>query len=190
MSYQCCGLQEILRLRKSGWKGLPPPPVLQSGKPVTIPRSQDPAATPVATSLGLPGAGDQSQPPALPSPAPEIPSEESPNSSLPPSPSSSVAAFSDFTMPDILEDEAIVEPETITPHDMFYLDDGSVEVVCGKTLFRVHVGTLSFHSPALRQIFSPANLTATESPNGCPRIVSSDTPTDFSTLLKVIYLPE
>jgi len=48
---------------------------------------------------------------------------------------------------------------------------------------------LSFHSPVLRQMFSPANLTTVESPNGCPRIVSSDTPTDFAILLKAIYLP-
>jgi hypothetical protein len=98
--------------------------------------------------------------------------------------------LSDFTIADSLDDEPILEPETITPHDTFYLDDGSVEVVCGKTLFRVHTSTLSFHSPVLRQMFSPANLTAAESPNGCPRIVSSDTPTDFATLLKVVYLPE
>ena len=73
---------------------------------------------------------------------------------------------------------------------MFYLEDGSVEVLCGKTLFRVHPSALSFYSPALRQMFSPANLTAAESPNGCPRIVSSTTPADFVTLLKIIYLPE
>jgi len=39
-------------------------------------------------------------------------------------------------------------------------------------------------------MFAKSNLTAAESPNGCPRIPSSDTATDFSTLLKVIYLPE
>ena len=102
----------------------------------------------------------------------------------------SITALSDFTVADSLDDEPISKPETITPHDTFYLDDGSVEVVCGETLFRVHTSTLSFHSPVLRQMFSPANLTAAESPNGCPRIVSSDTPADFATLLKVVYLPE
>jgi len=34
-----------------------------------------------------------------------------------------------------------------------------------------------------------SNLATAESPNGCPRIPSSDTATDFATLLKVIYLP-
>jgi len=93
-------------------------------------------------------------------------------------------------MADSLDDESALESENITPHDMFHLDDGSVEVLCGKTLFRVHAGALSFHSPVLRQIFSSSSLTAAESPNGCPRIVSSDTSTDFATLLKVVYLPE
>ena len=133
---------------------------------------------------------EQPRSPTLPSPAPDIPPGESPRSSAPPSPSTSITALSDFTIADSLDDESILEPETITPHDTFYLDDGSVEVVCGKTLFRVHTSALSFHSPVLRQMFSPANLTTVESPNGCPRIVSSDTPTDFATLLKVVYLPE
>ena len=194
INYECWGLQEVLRLRENGWKGLPPPPIFRSAKSeITIPTSQDPAATPVATSLGLPGVGEQSQPPTQPptqpSPAPDISSEWSPKSSAPPSPSTSITALSDFTIADSLDDEPILEPETITPHDTFYLEDGNVEVVCGKTLFRVHGGALSFHSKVLRQMFSPANLTAVESPNGCPRIVSTDSPTDFATLLKAVYLP-
>ena len=198
-----------MQLRKTGWEGLPPPPVLGGPKPeTTVPESQDPAATPVATSLGLPAVVEQSQTPTPLSPASYHSSDESPRSSTPPSPATNITALSDFTIADSLDDEAIVEPETITshdalyldeevivepetitPHDTFYLDDGSVEVVCGKTLFRVHATTLSFQSPVLRQTFSPANLTAAESPNGCPRIASSDTPTDFATLLKAIYLP-
>jgi len=202
INYERLGLQEVLRLRESGWEGLPPPTILHSAQPeITAPKSQDPAATPVATSLGLPGVLEQPRTPTPPSPTPYHPPCESPKSSVPPSPSTSITALSDFTIADSLDDEPILEPETITshepilepetitPHDMFYVDDGSVEVVCGRTLFRVHAGALSFHSPVLRQMFSPANLTTAESPNGCPRVVSSDTPTDFSTLLKTIYLP-
>ena len=38
-------------------------------------------------------------------------------------------------------------------------------------------------------MFTQTNLIASaESPNGRPRILSSDTATDFATLLKVIYL--
>jgi len=203
INYERCGLQEVLQLREGGWEGLPPPPILRNAQPdITAPKSQDPAATPVATSLGLPGVGEQSQPPVPPSPAPDIPSGWSPRSSAPPSPSTSITALSEFTIADSLDDELIpepetttlheptLEPETITPHDTFYLDDGSVEVLCGKTLFRVHTSTLSFHSPVIRQMFSQANLTTAESPNGCPRIVSSGTATDFATLLKVVYIPE
>jgi len=202
INYERCGLQEVLRLRESGWEGLPTPPILRSAQPeITAPKSQDPAATPIATSLGLPGVVEQPRTPTPPSPTPYHPPCESPKSSTPPSPSTSITALSDFTIADSLDDEPILEPETttlheptlepetISPHDKFYLDDGSVEVVCGKTLFRVHTSALSFHSPVLRQMFSPANLTAAESPNGCPRVVSSDTPTDFATLLKAVYLP-
>jgi len=202
INYERCGLQEVLRLRESGWEGLPTPPILRSAQPeITIPTSHDPAATPVVTSLGLPGVVEQPRTPTPPSPTPYHPPCESPNSSIPPSPSTSITALSDFTIADSPDDEPtlesepitphepILEPETITPHDTFYLDDGSVEVLCDKTLFRIHTSTLSFHSPVLRQMFSPANLTATESPNGCPRLVSSDTPTDFATLLKAVYIP-
>ena len=38
-------------------------------------------------------------------------------------------------------------------------------------------------------MFSSANLATAESPNGRPRIMASDTPADFATLLKVIYIP-
>jgi len=38
-------------------------------------------------------------------------------------------------------------------------------------------------------MFAPARLVTAESPNGCPRITSSDTATDFTTLLKMIYFP-
>jgi len=48
---------------------------------------------------------------------------------------------------------------------------------------------LSFHSPVLGQMFAKSNLAAAKSPNGCPRILSSDTSTDFATLLKIVYLP-
>jgi len=64
-----------------------------------------------------------------------------------------------------------------------------VEVLCENVLFRVHTSVLSFHSPALRRMFALTNLATAESPNDCPRIGSSDMATDFSTLLKMIYLP-
>ena len=105
------------------------------------------------------------------------------------SPSISVASLSDFTIADTSDDESLTDPATITPHNTFNFEDGNVEVLCANTLFRVHTSILSLHSPALRQMFTQANLVAAESPNGCPRILSSDTATDFAALLKIVYLP-
>jgi hypothetical protein len=106
------------------------------------------------------------------------------------SPSISIATLSDFTIADTFDDEPpIDDPIATAPHETFYFQDGNVEVLCGNTLFRVHTSILTFHSPALRQMFAQTILDTAESPNGCPRILSSDTATDFSTLLKMIYLP-
>ena len=120
------------------------------------------------------------------------------------SPSISIATFSDFTIADTSngkspidatiadasdDEPAIDDPTAAAPHEIFYLQDGNVEVLCGNTLFRVHISTLSFHSPVLRQMFAQTNLDMAESPNGCPCILSSDTTADFATLLKMIYLP-
>ena len=65
-------------------------------------------------------------------------------------------------------------------HDTFYLEDGNIEVLCDNILFRVHTSVLSFYSPVLGQMFAKANLVVAKSPNGCPRIPSSDTATDFT----------
>ena len=102
----------------------------------------------------------------------------------------SIASLSDFTAADTSDDDSPTDLTTVTHHDTFYIKDGSVEVLCGSTLFRVHAGVLAFHSPALGQMFSETSLTMADSPNGCPRILSSDTAADFTTLLKRVYLPE
>jgi hypothetical protein len=183
--------------------------MLTTGKPKPTGANQkDPAATPVVTSLGLPN-GD-AEPQQVPQPLPLKlvttlePDAMTPASPATHSPSLSIATLSDFTIADASDDEspidtaiadvsdddpAIDDPTATAQHEIFYLQDGNVEVLCGNTLFRVHTSTLSFHSPALRQMFAQTNLDMAESPNGCPRILSSDTATDFATLLKMIYLP-
>ena len=179
-----------------------------TGKPKQIKVNQkDPAATPIATSLGLPNRDFQPQTPQpLLESVTALEPDTVPASPVTPvtqSPSISIATLSDFTVADPSDDESPVDsaiadtsgdgppidPTTAVPHETFYLEDGNVEVLCGKTLFRVHTTTLSFHSPALRQMFSQTNLAMAESHNGYPRILSSDTPKDFATLLKMIYLP-
>ena len=199
-------LQELLALRERGWEGLPPPPVFTTEKPkLTSENQKDPAATPVVTSLGLPNRDLEPQTLSESVTAPEkdaIPA--SPVTPATQSPSISIAALSDFTIadtsddessieptiPDTSDDEPPVDPTAVTSHGTFYLEDGNVEVLCGNALFRVHTTVLSFHSPALRRMFGQTILAAAESPNGCPRILSSDTAKDFATLLKIVYLPE
>ena len=201
--------QEVITLRESGWEGLPPPPVFGIRMPILSDTNQnDPTATPVATSIGLPSRDLEPQVPQPPPPEPvTVPETDTiPASLITPvtqAPSISISTLSDFTIADVSDDEsptgptsadtsddeAFVDPTAVVPHETFYLEDGNVEVLCGNTLFRVTVSTLSFHSPALRRMFAQANLASAESPNGCPRIPSSDTAKDFTTLLKMIYLP-
>ena len=205
--------QEITGLRERGWEGLPPPPVFTTGKSKPVGAKQrDPAATPIATSIGLPNRDPEPQnPPLEPQIAQStllesitIPETDAvPASPVTQSPSISIATLSDFaiadasdeesridsTISDSSDDELPSDPTTVPQHKTFYLEDGNVEVLCGNTLFRVHTSVLSFHSPALRRMFTQASLATAESPNGCPRISSSHTATDFTTLLKMIYLP-
>ena len=154
-------------------------------------RQDDPSATPIATSLGLPSTDPESQVPQPPVDSVIDPEAETTSvvSSATQSPSISIATLSDFTTADISDVESPVDPTAITPHDTFYLEDGNVEVLCGNTLFRVHPTILFFHSLAFRQMFAQPNLAPAESPNGCPRIHSSDTAADFAALLNMIYLP-
>ena len=182
----------MVQLRECGWEGLPPPPEFKTRKPKPATKDQqDPSATPIATSLGLPK--EDPRPNILhPSPPEPITTPETDTVSASPvtqSPSISVSSLSDFTIADTSDDESPIDPTTITHHDTFYLEDGNVEVLCGNVLFRVHTSILSFHSPALRRMFAQASLASAESPKGCPRILSSDPPRDFATLLKMIYLP-
>ena len=206
--YVEANFQEVLALRQRGWEGLPPPPVFTTGKTkITGANQKDPAATPVVTSLGLPNRDLEPRISQSPPESITVPEADT----IPPftttpvtqSPSISITTLSDFTIPDASDDEPPTDPTipdtsdderptdpvAATPHETFYLDDGNVEVLCGNRLFRVHISTLSFHSPALRRMFVQTNLAVAESPNGCPRILSSDAPKDFATLLKTVYLP-
>lgn len=185
--------QELIELRESGWKGLPPPPVFATAKsgPIGVDQEDHNLAT-VAPSPGLPSTDPE---PQIPQPD-TLESTTTPGTkTIPASPitqstSISIASLSDFTITDTLDNVPPVDPTTITPHSMFYLKDGNVEVLCESTLFRVHTSILSFHSPIFRRMFAQAPLETAESPNGCPRVPSSDAAMDFATLLKVIYLPE
>jgi len=185
--------QEIVDLRERDWEGLPLPPASNTGKPKPAGADQkDPAATPVITSLGLPSRDLE---PRVPQQLPlkhtvTLETDTWPVSPAPHSPSVSISTMSDFTVADASDLELPLDPTVIIPHDTFYLEDGNVEVLCGNTLFRVHASVLSFHSPVLGRTLKSENLTGAESSNGCPRILFPDAATDFTTLLKIVYLPE
>jgi len=172
--------------------GLPSTPMFVIREPEQTEVNQwDPAAALVNTSLGLPRRDLESQI----AQHPPLELETSPGTSTVPesplaqSPSISIATLFDFTISDISDDEFSTDPAEEVPHEIFYLEDGNVEVLCGNIIFRVHTIILSFHSPVLSRVFDQTNLAAAESPNGCPRIQTSDAAMDFTTLLKAICLP-
>jgi hypothetical protein len=184
--------QELAALRERGWEGLPPPPVFTTGKlKPPGPDQKDPSATHIATSLGL---SNRDPEPQIPQPFPLEPvvipeAGTIPTSPITQSPSISIATLSDFTLTDTSDDEPPIDPTVAAPDETFNFEEGNVEVLCGNTLFRVHTSVLSLHSPVLRRMFARTSLTAADSPNGCPRITCPDTATDFSILLKTMYLP-
>ena len=102
------------------------------------------------------------------------------------SPALSCSAVSDLTPTEFGEIEH--SEEQTTAHDIFYFEDGNMEIVCGDTVFRVHSTIISFASTKLRDILSPLTLNAS-TPEGRPRITLSDSAEDFAVLLKMIYTP-
>ena len=185
------------------WEGLPSPPIFTTGKlGVAGANRKDPVATPP----GLPNSDLEPQAPQPPppdsAPSPDsdmvfvsrvTPVAQSPSVGI--TPPSGFAGTSndehpvDPTIENAVDEEPPIEPMAIAPHETFYLVDGNVEVLCENKLFRVHTGTLSTHSPVLRQMLAQTNLDAEESPNDCPRILFPDTAVDFTTILKMIYPP-
>ena len=106
------------------------------------------------------------------------------------SPTLTISTISDLTPTELGDDTGEGSDERTTiRHDTFYFEDGNVEIVCGRTLFRVHSTTVSFSSPKLRGILSQPALLQASIPEGCPRIAISDTAHDFAVLLKMIYTP-
>ena len=106
------------------------------------------------------------------------------------SPTLSISTISDLTPTELGEDTGEDNGERIpTRHEMFYLEDGNVEIVCGHTIFRVHSPIVSFSSPKFRDALSPSTLLNAPMPDGCPRVVFEDGAEDFAVLLKMIYTP-
>ena len=105
------------------------------------------------------------------------------------SPTLSISTVSDLTPTDFGEEIEHSEEPTTDLHDMFYFEDGNVEIMCGHTVFRVHSTIISFASSKLRDVLSPSTLLGAPVPEGCPRIGFNDSAEDFAVLLKMIYTP-
>ena len=106
------------------------------------------------------------------------------------SPTLSISTISDLTPTEFDEDIGEGSSECIpTRHEMFYLEDGNAEIVCGDAIFRVHSPVVSFSSHKLRDMLSPSILLCAPMAEGCPRVVFKDSAEDFAVLLKMIYIP-
>ena len=105
------------------------------------------------------------------------------------SPTLSISTVSDLTPTELGEEIEPGEKQTTTHHDTFYFEDGNVEIVCGDTIFRVHSTIISFASSQLREILSQPALLDAPTPEGRPRITTSDSAEYFGMLLKMIYTP-
>jgi hypothetical protein len=105
------------------------------------------------------------------------------------SPTLSISTVSDLTPMEFGEESERGETQTTTRHGSLYFEDGNVEIVCGDTVFRIHSSIVSFSSSELRDILSQQALLDAPTPEGRPRITTSDSTEDFATLLKMIYTP-
>ena len=106
------------------------------------------------------------------------------------SPTLSISTISDLTPTELDDDTGEEDREgTTTHHETFYFEDGSVEIVCGHTIFRIHSSVVSFSSSKLRDMLSPSTLLHSSMPEGCPRIFFKDSAEDFAVLLKMVYTP-
>jgi hypothetical protein len=122
----------------------------------------------------------------------ESSSDAFPNDQIPTasSPTLSIFTVSDLAPTELDEDIGEGSDGGVpTHHETFYLQDGNVEILCGRTIFRVHSPIVSFSSPKLRDMLSSSTLLNAPVPEGCPRVVFRESSEDFAVLLKMIYTP-
>lgn len=80
-----------------------------------------------------------------------------------------------------------------TRHEEFWFHDGSIVLLVGALMFRVHQTVLSTHSEVFAGLFvvpqPPAGTKGQEMIEGCHVVQLHDDPSDFVDLLKGIYHP-
>jgi hypothetical protein len=160
----------------------------ENGTPDEVPVE---VGTPVAfVPQDLPSAAINIEPPFILHDVESFPETFEVPTGTPSSPTLSISTISDFTPTEPAEERGESSDEQMfARHETFYLEDGNVEIVCGRTVFRIHSPVVSFSSKKLRDMLSPSTLLNAPMPEGCPRIVVQDSSDDFTVLLKMIYTP-
>ncbi|KAI0784299.1 hypothetical protein C8Q75DRAFT_810354 [Abortiporus biennis] len=75
----------------------------------------------------------------------------------------------------------------ITHSDEWWFWDGTIVVIAEDTAYRVHKGVLSLHSEVFKDMFQIGQQSSAETFEDCPMVHVSDTASDFSLILKIIY---
>lgn len=99
-----------------------------------------------------------------------------------------------FQMSDASTKKRKVEEPADTPpltcHGSLWYDDGNLLVVADYTLFRVHQGVLSSHSPVLKASITmaePSEDAPKNTKEGCLKITLDDAKEDVQHLIESLY---
>ncbi|PIL26457.1 hypothetical protein GSI_12215 [Ganoderma sinense ZZ0214-1] len=68
----------------------------------------------------------------------------------------------------------------------FWIPDGNIVLIAGKTAFRVYRGLLTLQSTVFSDLFASSSPRAEESHDGCPVILLTDSAQDLTHLLRVL----
>lgn len=74
-------------------------------------------------------------------------------------------------------------------HPELWFDDGSIVLIAGDTMFRVHRSTLCTHSTVFEDMFKVAQPSGEGMIDGCPTVEVHDQASDMACLLKALYNP-
>ncbi|KAF8173655.1 hypothetical protein BJ912DRAFT_1078162 [Pholiota molesta] len=92
-------------------------------------------------------------------------------------------------MPQIDWKQSSYGPRTPTPHETFWLYDGSIILCVQKTLFRVHQTILANHSEVFADLFTVPQPDGESMIEGCHVVHLHDDEKDFVDLLNAVYTP-
>ncbi len=70
-----------------------------------------------------------------------------------------------------------------------WFDDGNIVVVAGDTAFKLYRGILSSVSPVFKDLFSMPQPETTETMDGCPVVLLSDSATELRHFFRLVAKP-